>query len=203
MGELLRDAGYVPQHWFYLNTARLCSFILGVCVLAGSLIFDMGISLTAIAWADFQDWLAHVLLPWYRALLSKLVSWAVGPGDFQDPSGHYMHRSRKKGRVPWQCRYWACCTKGHQLPASVLRQLKRYKLAVRLWRWQSSTAACVRAALHTGRFSFNTSRVMLILLLITYCSAATATPDGVQLLQALTGNLAAWELSRLAGCRFR
>ena len=203
VGDLLRDAGYVPQHWFYQQVARFCSFLMGICCFFGSMVWHFGISLTAFNWVDFQAWFTHVLLPWHRALLSQLVHWAAGPGDFQDPSGHYMHRSRKKGKVPWQIRYWTCYNKGQLLPASVLRQLKRYTLAFRLWRWQSNTAMCVRAALHTGRFTFSTSRVLLILILVTYCAAATATPDGVQMLQVLTGNLAAWELSRLARCNFR
>lgn len=203
VGDVLRDAGYVPQSWFYRTVAHLCSFLVGLFLLMGSVVFSLGGSLTAFSYTDFKAWLKYVLLPWYRAMLSKLVNWAVGPGDFRDPACHFMHRSRKKGRVAWHVRYLHYYNRCRVPPASVMRQCNRYAIAFKLWCWQSRTAACVRAALHTGRFSFSTARVFLILVLVTYFSAAAASPDGVQLLQVMTGNLAAWELSRLAGCRFR
>ena len=126
-------------------------------------------------------------------LLSALISHKL----------HYLHRSRKKGQTPWHERYLFYFYRCRTPSASVLRQLKRYTAAYRLWQWQNRLAVATKAALHTSRFSFSTTRLLLVLLVVTYFSAAVASPDGVQLLQALTGNLAAWELSQLAGCRFR
>jgi len=203
VGDVLKDAGYVPQHWSYRAVAYICSFLVGLAVFMGSCVLSLAASVTAFHYADFKAWVTHVLMPWYRALLSQLVSWAAGPGDFHDPACQYLHRSRKKGRVAWHVRFLHYYCRRRVPSASVMRQCRRYTLAFRLWRWQSRTAACIRAALHTSRFSFSTARVFLLLLLVTYVSAAAASPDGLQLLQVATGNLAALELSRLAGCRFR
>ena len=109
------------------------------------------------------------------------------------------NRPRKKERGDWIAQLCRYANTGKLLTASLRRHAKRYNLAVQTY---CHERGIYRAVTVDKGWGFKLGRPILLLALTSLLACAMATPDGINGLHQMTDNLAAWELSQLAGWRF-
>jgi hypothetical protein len=159
-------------------TAALSCLLIGL----GSHVV-LGLGLWLQPWAR-QAW------GWWQELLQPVPV-------FEEPGPQRVApRCRKKSRLCWVAGLLRRHSKGQPPTASQQRQYRRLEAATK-----QHDKAELRHKLAAGSSRASVSIFVLSLLLMI--SAAAATPAAVSGLQLVTGNLAMWELSHLAGWKFR
>lgn len=108
-------------------------------------------------------------------------------------------RCRKKAHFHWMMTMFKYRDRGKLLSASLQRHLKRHNMAVQEYRRERAIHRAV--TLDRGP-SFKILRPVLLLAATSLLSCTLATSAGLAGLHQMTDNLAAWELSQLAGWRF-
>jgi hypothetical protein len=209
IGEVLEDCGYQPPHLYFRAVAAAASSCRGTTAMLVWVLFSC---VTAFFMAGLPG-LAE-LQPTYQytaySMVQRLVGWWDNSLDTpqspdRPPSFRTATRCRKKGRGPyWDIRLYHAWKAGQRMTGSLKRLFKRYSAAVEPWLHSKQRAARAQAAT-TWSIRLTGHSVIPALLLIVTCliAVATASPDAVNINAHLTNNLAAWELSQLAGWRFR
>ena len=128
---------------------------------------------------------------WWTRLYSWLQQFTLPPIT--------GNRPRKKARGDWIAQLCRYANTGKLLTASLRRHARRYNLAVQTY---CRERAIYRAVTVDRGWGFKLGRPILLLALTSLLACAVATPDGINGLHQMTDNLAAWELSQLAGWRF-
>jgi len=127
---------------------------------------------------------------WWCMLLQPVAA-------FKEPlSGR---RPGRNGYVNWTYEMFCRMHRRKPLTASINRHFRRYITAQ--YQHDQAVRKHQAAVIVTG-LSVKGLLPLMVLLLICMVAQATATPELLQGLQLLTSNLAAWELSHLAGWRF-
>jgi hypothetical protein len=197
---LLQEMGVAPPHWYYRGFAYVAAMLTFIFTTFCVLLKDL-ISTYIIRVED-----AYMLLNWH---LPKYWSWWCAfcnpPPPFQDPgSTRTRPRTRKQGTYHWTYRLHVRLKLRKPVTASLKRRCRRYNLAVR----EHNTAATKAAAGQTITLvskGVGSKFLLPLFLLVVVCMVATtvATPSILEGHRVFSNSLAAWELSHLAGWRFR
>jgi hypothetical protein len=198
--ELLHEMGVAQPHGYYRSFAYVAAILTFMISTFCFLLKDF----SRTYMVDMQD--AYMVGNYY---LSSYWSWwctvCQSPPPFQDPNtARTRSRTRKQGQDHWTCRLHVRRLRRKPLTASLKRRCRRYRQAVQ----EHDTAAGKAAAAQTITYVSKRvgSRVLLpFFLLMVVCLVATtvATPNILEGHRVFTSSLAAWELSHLAGWRFR
>jgi hypothetical protein len=193
-GAVLKDAGFEAPPFYYRTVAALATW-------TASLLFTF-FGLLMAATIVVIPWDPRLLRQWLNWYVERLYRWWLLVNtpvpDFLLPR-LVGRRSRKKARPSWILDWVSYRRRGKLLTSSLRRHAKRFWLARR--QYERATTTHFAATLATGISTW--ALMPLVLLTITSILAtAMATPDTVTGLHGMTNNLAAWELSHLAGWRF-
>jgi hypothetical protein len=192
---------YTPP--LYYRAASYFSTLI-VLVVGALCFFPMQVVDCFLPFADFFGYFRSCFHPYWLGLVAWWQAALVPVSDYaMPPPQRVAARSRKHGDDCW---YYGLMSRRvkHKPPTSTqARRLRVYLSTI-----TAHTQAVRRhvAVLLVTTFSLRGFRVLyplLVLLCVSAFSAVVASPEGVQGMTCLTDNLAAWELSRLAGWRFR
>lgn len=195
-GDALSAIGYEPPHIYYRAVTWVGST--AVFLLQLLLIFLLGV---CDGLGCPTDLLSYLLGGWWQCLWAWWCRHCRPVPDFEPPPSQCANGMRRcdSTRTDWVWDYISRRNRGKPLTASLVRHARRYLAAVR----QHRTAKAVHAAatLSAG-ISVWLLCPLFLLTLVSLPALAGATPSTVQGFTQATNNLAAWELSHLAGWRF-
>ena len=194
-GTVLRDAGYEAPPLYFRATAYLATWAVTLLMVFLSL---LEATASAVGPIDAYAFRYHL-----ERFMGKLQRWwlrvSAPVPDFKPPLPAPTRRSRKKARHFWMLDWFAYMNKGKTLTGSLRRHAKRFLTE----RTRHDKAEHVHFVCTLGFGIGSKGLLPLMLLAITSVLATTlAAPDLINGLHGMTNNLAAWELSHLAGWRF-
>ena len=126
------------------------------------------------------------------------------PAASPDRANRVAPRCRKKARLPWYAAWWRRLQMGSPCTGA---QQRRARQLGRNTQQHSNPHSRRRSAVVLETLGLRVLWPLLLLFLLMLASSALAAPftstASVEGLQLMTGNLAAWEFSKLARYRFR
>jgi hypothetical protein len=197
---LLQEMGVPQPHWYYRGFAYVAAMITFIISTFCFLLKDL-FSTYIVNEGD-----AYMMLNYH---IPNYWSWwctlCQSPPPFQDPgSARTQSRTRKQGQDHWTWRLHVRQLRRKPLTASLKRRCRRYNKAVQGHNASATKATAAQTITYVSK-GVGSKLLFPLCLLAMVCMVATtvATPNVLEGHRVFTSSLAAWELSHLAGWRFR